>query len=111
MRVAKNITLPASTRLRRPFDERQDWEGLHADEQAVITAAADFRAEIRRDRQRSVDAVPANDQGRGCNVYTLTADEQKAFTDLSLKVMDEVKAEVKGPGLELIDILDGLRGQ
>jgi TRAP-type C4-dicarboxylate transport system substrate-binding protein len=110
--VAKNITVTSINEgYAALLMNGETWSKLNADEQAVITAAG------RVFEQKSVEIGNTNVaqyqqaiKDAGCNVYTLTADEQKAFTDLSLKVMDEVKAEVKGPGLKLIEILDGLRG-
>lgn len=109
--VAKNITV---TTINEGYGallmNGAAWDSLNDDEKAVITAAGLVF------EQKSVDIGIENVtkyhqtlKDAGCNIYTLTDTEQKAFTDLSLGVMEEVKTTVKGPGLELIEILDSLR--
>lgn len=86
------------------------WDSLNADEQAIITEAGKVF------EQKSVEiALTLKDEYKktvedaGINTYTLTPEEEKAFTDLSVALFDEVKTQVTGPGLELIDVLNGLR--
>lgn len=109
--VAKNITM---TTINEGYAallmNGKTWDSLNDDEKAVINEAGKIF------EQKSVeigsDNVAKYQQAikdAGCNVYALSADEQKAFVDKSLAVMDEVKTQVKGPGLELIDILDSIR--
>lgn len=82
------------------------WDSLNDDEKAVINEAAkvfeqnsyDLALDLRDDyRTTVVDA--------GTNIYTLTAEEQKAFTDLSTALYTECAETVSGTGLDLIDIL------
>ena len=86
------------------------WESLNADEQAIITAAGlvfeersvEIALGLRDEYKQTVEDA-------GINVYTVTAEEQQQFVDAALPVFEEVKSEVNGPGLELIEILEGLR--
>jgi TRAP-type C4-dicarboxylate transport system substrate-binding protein len=111
--VAKNITLTSINEgYAALLMNGKTWDSLNADEQAVITAAGKvFEQKSVEIGSTNVATYQQTVKDAGCNVYTLTPDEQKAFVDLSLAVEDEVKAEVKGPGLELIDILDQLRAK
>jgi TRAP-type C4-dicarboxylate transport system substrate-binding protein len=109
--VAKNIT---STSINEGYAallmNGATWDGLNADEQAIITAAGKvFEQKSAEIGDASVESYQQAAKDAGVNMYALTPDEQKAFTDLSVALFDEVKNEVKGPGLELIDILNGLR--
>ena len=86
------------------------WDSLNADEQAIITAAGKVFEE------RSVDiALGLRDEYKqtvedaGISVYTVTAEEQQLFVDGAMPVFEEVKTEVSGPGLELLEILESLR--
>ncbi len=111
--VAKNITI---TTINEGYGallmNDKTWDSLNADEQAVITAAGKvFEQKSVEIGTASVAQYQQAVKDAGCNVYTLTAEEQKAFTDLTIPLFEEVKAEVKGPGLELIDILAELRAK
>jgi TRAP-type C4-dicarboxylate transport system substrate-binding protein len=87
------------------------WDSLNDDEKAVITAAGKmFEEKSVEIGSTNVATYQQTVKDTDCEVYTLTEAEQKVFTDLSLGVMEEVKTTVKGPGLELIEILDSLRG-
>ncbi len=82
------------------------WNSLNDDEKAVITEAGkifekksvEIALGLREEYAKTVEEA-------GINTYTLTEAEQKAFTDLSTALFDEVKNEVTGPGLKLIEIL------
>jgi TRAP-type C4-dicarboxylate transport system substrate-binding protein len=109
--VAKNITITSINEgYAACLMNAKTWDSLNTDEQAVITAAGKvFEQKSVEIGNASVAQYQQAVKDAGCNVYELTADEQKAFVDLSLKVMDEVKTQVTEPGLELISILDSLR--
>lgn len=111
--VAKNITYTS-------FNEGyaallmngKTWDSLNADEQAVINAASkvfeqksvEIALALRADYKKTVEDA-------GTNVYELTDAEQQAFLDKTMPVVDEVKTQVTGPGLELLDILAQIRAK
>ena len=85
------------------------WDSLNADEQAIITQAGKVfeqkSVEIALDLREGYKQTITD---AGINTYELSAEEQQAFVDKSAPVFEEVKGELSGPGLELMDILDQL---
>ena len=109
--VAKNITFTTYNEgYAALLMNGETWNSLNDDEKAIINEAGkvfeqksvEIALALREDYKKTITDA-------GINTYTLTADEQQQFFDKSLPVFDEVKNEVKGPGLELISILESLR--
>lgn len=110
--VAKNITFTTFNEGYAALLMNGDtWDGLNADEQAVITAAGkvfeqksvEIALELREGYKKTIEDA-------GVNTYELSDAEQQKFFEKSMTVFDEVKNEVTGPGLELLDVLESLRG-
>jgi TRAP-type C4-dicarboxylate transport system substrate-binding protein len=110
--VAKNVTF---TNMAESFGcllmNMDTWNSLSDRQKAWVEEARDLYIRDSYDiGQGLFDGYAAAMEDAGASLYTLAAEEKKVFTDLSLALYDEIEPTCTEKGVELIRILNGLRG-
>jgi TRAP-type C4-dicarboxylate transport system substrate-binding protein len=88
------------------------WESLNADEQALLTEAAQYFQDNSYDMALNfMEEYMGEIEGSGLNeVYVLNAEEQQEFVELSYSLYDEMAGGLGQKGLDLMELMKKING-